>query len=63
MAAATIDDLMKQIEKAKAINLGLEQKNAAELERLEWLERQFAEIGGLLGQAGEKAKEARGRMP
>lgn len=63
MAAATIDDLMKQIEKAKAINLGLEQRNAGELERLEWLERQFSEIGGLLTSAGEKAKEARGRMP
>lgn len=66
MAAATIDDLIKQIEKGRAITLGLEQKTAVELERLEWLEKQFTlftEIGGLLTVAGEKAREARQRMP
>lgn len=63
MATATIDDLMRQIEKAKAISNGLEQKNAAELVRLEWLEKQFIEIDELLTAAGEKASQAKKSMP
>lgn len=54
---------MRQIEKAKQISSGLEQKNAAELVRLEWLEQQFTEIDGLLTAAGEKASQAKKRMP
>lgn len=62
MAAATIDDLVREIERSQAIRAALESKNQAEMERLTWMEQQLMEMNGLLGQAHDKAQEIKRRM-
>lgn len=54
---ATIDDLIREIERGKMIQTTLARKNDEDLARLDWLKARFIEIGQLLDTAQEKARE------
>jgi hypothetical protein len=54
---ATIDDLIREIEHGKSIQMTLAKRTDEDITRLEWLKARFLEIGQLLDTAQEKARE------